>query len=256
MIRREEKEGWILITQHDHAQLAWEVMRFWGNDRFVLPDPYDEVLFAIKEHDCGWIDWDSCPKLNPNTSYPVSFMEMSAEDQYEIWSRCYRSHADEHPYASSLIALHFARFNRKVLSKNPVNGLAKSLQQGMDKFISNNLNISYANSHLATIPKRVGINLRFLQIGDVLSLMLCRGLKSAEITGVPIDYTGSEVSIRIESEDGFDYTLSPYPFRQNLIELKIQAKRVDSGKFKSEGQYREVLNNSESKTLDFTIRKG
>src|SRR3970040_788649 len=71
MIRRDVKEGWVLINQHDHAELSGEIMRFWGNKEFSRPEPYDEVLFAIRGHDNGWKEWDSSPRINPVTQYPM-----------------------------------------------------------------------------------------------------------------------------------------------------------------------------------------
>jgi len=85
MIRRDVKEGWVLINQHDHAELSGEIMRFWGNKEFSRLESYDEVLFAIRGHDNGWKEWDSSPRINPVNQYPMNFLEMTSSDQADIW---------------------------------------------------------------------------------------------------------------------------------------------------------------------------
>ncbi|MGH7886036.1 MAG: DUF3891 family protein, partial [Thermodesulfobacteriota bacterium] len=111
MIRRETEAGWMLITQDDHAYLSFEIMKNWGNGKFEEIAPRDEVLTAIREHDFGWKKWDATAVLNKKNFYPKNFMEMYTKDQYMIWKNSFENLADNNRYASSLVALHFAKFN-------------------------------------------------------------------------------------------------------------------------------------------------
>jgi hypothetical protein len=256
MIRREQNEGWILITQHDHAKLSGQVIAYWGNNEFAEPEPFDEVLFAIREHDSGWKEWDSLPKINPETGYPANFVEMSSQDQCGIWSRCYKSHSSTHPYASSLIAFHFSRFNQSNIRKDPNNELAKSLQNDIMRFVAEKLDIDVSNISVKKVPDEIRTNLKLLQIGDIISLTLCNGWRSIEITEVPLDYSGSETTLKMESQDGFNYTIAPYPFCDSSLKFSIKGKKLDRKTFSDDEEFRERLSNSNYETLDFTIRKG
>ncbi|MCK5710746.1 MAG: DUF3891 family protein [Deltaproteobacteria bacterium] len=256
MIRREKNNGWILITQYDHAGLAGQVMTHWGNGEFAKPAPYDEVLFALREHDSGWKEWDSMPKINPETGYPANFTEMSPHEQYEIWSRCYKLYAATHLYASCLIALHFSKFNQSNIRKNPDLELPKSLQNDMMRFVAEKLDIDVSNVSLEKIPDEVRTNLKLLQIGDIISLTLCHGWRSIEITEAPFDYNGSETTMRMESHDGFNYQITPYPFCDLSLKFSIKGKKLDTRTFSDDEELRERLNNSSYETLDFTIGKG
>ena len=255
MIRRDEIDGWVLITQHDHAGLACEIMGYWGNDSFSKPKPADEVLFAIREHDSGWMEWDALPKLNPPTGYPANFMEMESKDQSEIWARCYKAHAGEHPYASSLIALHFAKFNQKSIEKDPSDENARALKHDLKHFVADKLGIEIANSNPGEIPRDVKINLKLLQIGDIVSLTLCRGWKSIEITDVPLSYSAESATLKMESPDGLNYIIAPYPFGEPLLNFRIECRRLGCKTFSDNEEYREMLKRAEYETLDFTIRK-
>ena len=256
MIRRKKNGGWILITQHDHAELSGQIMTHWGNSEFARPNPYDEVLFAVREHDSGWKEWDSLPKINPDTGYPANFTEMSFQDQDDIWRKCYKPYSQDQPYASCLVALHFSKFSRNNLRKDPGNQVAESLHRELKEFVANGLNLQISNGNIEEIPSEIIKNLKLLQIGDIISLALCHGWKSIEITEVPYDYNGSETTLQIKSEDGFNYTVTPYPFDEPALKFSIQVRSLHSKTFSGDEELREMLSASRYENLDFTIRKG
>ncbi|MFQ5786963.1 MAG: DUF3891 family protein, partial [Thermodesulfobacteriota bacterium] len=212
MIRREEKEGWFLINQHDHAELSGEILKYWENTAFETPDPHDEVLFATRQHDNGWIEWDSSPKVYPLNRFPMNFMEMNFPDQETIWKRSFRRYSADHPYASALIALHFRKFNQKIIDKNHSNSEAKKLKNEMNQFIANILNVKMLNSDLGPLPIQTNIILRLVQIGDIISLALCHGWTSIDIEDVPLNYNGSVLKLSLKSGDGKNFKINPYPF--------------------------------------------
>lgn len=256
MIRRKDSEGWILVSQHDHAVLAGEIIALWGNELFSPPRPFEEVVFAVREHDSGWKDWDARPKINPENEYPANFMEMEPRDQYGIWKGSYIGHAKEHPYASSLIALHFDRFNEKSLNKNPGNGSAKLLEREIDEFVSGNLGIEIASGEMGALPPDVKINLRFVQVGDIISLTLCHGWEEMEIQDVPVNYEGETATIKMTSSDGFNFIMDPYPFREPVLKCSVTALRLEEKTFASDDDLRRALRDAVPAALDFSIGKG
>lgn len=253
MIRRDEKDGWILISQHDHAELSGEIMKYWGNKEFGGLD--SEVLFAIGEHDNGWKEWDSSPKVNSVSRYPMNFLEMSSSDQSEIWRRCFKRHSANHPYASALIALHFGKLNEKSLNKNSNNGMARALQIEISDFVSDMLKINISNSDLNSLPKDVQVNLRLVQVADIISLTLCHGWLSIGIEDVPVSYNGSTAILNLKSIDGSNYVMAPYPFSQPLINLQVEGRRLGQKKFSGDAELREMLAESRREVLHFSIRR-
>jgi hypothetical protein len=230
-------------------------MSRWGNESFEKPEPYDEVLFAISSHDSGWRDWDSEPKVNKENGYPANFTEMTPHDQSVIWSKCYRCHLKEHPYASALIALHFSKFNRSNLRKDPDNQHLELLLLDMDKVISSEFGFHILNLKPEQIPEEVRVNLKLLQIGDIISLTLCHGWRSIEITETPLDYAARQTTLKMESEDGLNYVISPYPFEKSTLTFQITGKILDRKSFSDDKDLRDSIKLSKSVTLDFTIRK-
>lgn len=255
MIRRDENNSWLLITQHDHAGLAGEIMEYWGNESFCGPEPRDEVLFAIREHDSGWRQWDALPKIDPESGHPANFMEMDTSEQSEIWERCFRASSDDHSYASSLTALHFARFNQHTLDKDPSDKYALGFKRELGQFVMDNLGIELNGFSLDEMPRDIKVNLKLLQIGDIVSLTLCHGWKSIEITDAPQDYSGNNTNLKMESADGFNYTITPYPFSQPQLNFSILSRRLVSTSFANDTEYRDALENAQQERLYFKISK-
>ncbi|MDE0291628.1 MAG: DUF3891 family protein [Candidatus Dadabacteria bacterium] len=257
MIRRESDEGWTLITQPSHAFLSSRIMDFWGNDDFETIAPRDEVMLAIREHDCGWEETDSAADLNPKNGYPRSFMEMRPESQLEIWSECFEKHAGEHPYACALIALHFSELNERTISRNPNNKAAVSLREKIREFLRQSLEIRVGDESLnGYLPADIQTNLRFLQVGDIISLGLCHGSRSVTIPGVPINYLGDTVEIALSSEDGLNYTICPNPFSQDSLHFDISGRKLGKKSFGAQEELKEAFHSAGLETLGLSISSG
>ncbi len=257
MIRRESGEGWTLITQPSHAFLSSRIMDFWGNENFEVITPRDEVMFAMREHDCGWEKTDSMADLNPKNGYPRSFMEMRAESQFEIWSECFETHLGEHPYACALIALHFSELNERTISRNPSNKAAVSLREKIREFLRLSLGISVGEGNLnGYLPADIRTNLRFLQVGDIISLALCHGSRSVTIPGVPINYLGDTVEIAMSSQDGLNYTIRPNPFSREFLRFDISGSKLEEKSFAAATELENAFRLACGETFDFSISSG
>jgi hypothetical protein len=107
MIRRNDGNDWLLIAQADHARLAADIARVWGNDDVPsLPLP-DQLVAAIRDHDDGWREWEQSPEIDPATGGPRDFTEMPMSAATRIWSKSIFSSACGDP--SHADALHRCR---------------------------------------------------------------------------------------------------------------------------------------------------
>lgn len=228
MIRRKTGGGWLLFTQDDHARLSAEIMSFWGGG-FFFPSPPDDLLFAISEHDCGWKEADASPALNADGE-PESFTEVSPEKQCGIWRRSFISHSASHPEACALIALHFKEFNDRVMSRGD-NEWSLALGREIDEFVARAL-----GADSTAIPARVRRDLKLLKTGDALSLALCRGWESFEMSGAPLENGGEEM-IRLKMTGENSYSASPWFFsRDGDLSFEIGFIRTDGERFDSNAQ--------------------
>lgn len=249
MIRRETDKGWILIAQTDHSILSAEIMEFWGNSDFNPPFPKEEVLFAIREHDNGWKEWEMHPKINSTDKYPINFIEMDYKDKAQIWRRSFLRYSKEHPYASSLIALHFDKFNTNVYKKN--NYAARILKYEIREFVIKNLNLT--DTDTPNLNNQIINNLRFVQVGDLISLAICHGWKSIQIDEIPFGKNGTKISLKLESEDSYNYAVKPYPFSKHPLKVSTKAKEISKKTFKNNSEFQQTLKQCVNKNIEFTI---
>lgn len=245
MIRRDIENGWILITQKDHSVLSGQIMKHWGNNKFKTPEPYDEVLLAVTEHDSGWEQWEKQPQLNPENNYPKNFLEMNYSDQVAIWKRSFDKYKIEHPYASALIALHFDKFNTSIAKKNPQ---ALKLKNDIKKFVTENLGLDNE-----TLSADIIKNLKFLQIGDIISLALCHGWRSSQLDEIPYRLNGGKTSMLLESGDGFNYKIFPYPFSSVPVNVSVRGRILNKKTYRNNDEFIEAYENGTSTYLNFSI---
>jgi len=86
MIRRDDGNDWLLISQVDHAHLAAEIAEALGNENMpALPLP-DLLIPAIREHDEGWREWEHAPEVDPDTGHPRGFTEMPMSVSTKLWA--------------------------------------------------------------------------------------------------------------------------------------------------------------------------
>ena len=252
MIRREINGGWVLFTQFDHSVLSGEIMKYWGNHTFrgVKTDP--QQMYAITYHDKGWIEWDSNPRINPENNYPASFIDMYPEEQHVIWSRCFEDIPEEYLYSSALIALHFSTFNNHLLSSNPGDSQLIEFKNKIINHVSEILNIEPGELE-SGLPEKVLTGLKYIQIGDVISLTFCNGWDSVTVNDVPVDNNGNRTDIRIESKDGLNYKIEPYPFSDSNLEFDIKGLQIKGKEFSSDKELRTAIKNGIEINFKFTV---
>lgn len=85
MIRRDLIDGFLLLSQVDHAHLAGDLASAWGNDRIAGLPLADRLVRAIRDHDEGWRHWESTPTVTAD-GLPRQFTEMAATDATSIWT--------------------------------------------------------------------------------------------------------------------------------------------------------------------------
>lgn len=86
MIRRNQGNDWLLISQLEHARIAAELAEAW-NDAELIHFPHRaELLSAVRHHDDGWAVWESKPTINDDGE-PREFTEMPMSVAMSIWIR-------------------------------------------------------------------------------------------------------------------------------------------------------------------------
>src|SRR5215211_7768088 len=99
MIVRTQPNGQLLcINQTSHALMAAEFCRYWGNNDFAKPSPYEVVLNAIAQHDNGWYEWEAAAQTDAEGA-PLAFIPGPPfREKLTLWQRGIERAAAQHPY--------------------------------------------------------------------------------------------------------------------------------------------------------------
>lgn len=161
---RKYPDQWILTTQTDHASFSGELLSLWRRDDLPSHPRREELLFAVREHDNGWWEADSAPRVSALTSEPYDFLTMPDYLRREIWHRGIVRHRQEHPYASRLIAEHARRLHEHRRQEEDYASFLEKIEQ-----ISRELEEEVEGVSAQEIQS----DYRFLELTDLLSLAVC-----------------------------------------------------------------------------------
>ena len=236
MLLRPEPDGSVLaIGQASHAWISGQLARAWGNGHLPRPAPWEEVCLGAEQHDVGMAEWDLRPTLNPDTGLPHGFMEMPLEVHLRLWSEAPEKLVAQSRYAALLVSLHgSALYERRDLERMP----AEQAGQVRAFLDAQGAVQDELRSSLGADPVEVARNRRLVWTWDGLSLAVCLGWNPFTAEEVPGE--GAAVDLRLEGAGDRRFTLEPWPFGPDRVDLRCDARRL-SGRFQDEEQMRAAL---------------
>lgn len=262
VIRRPHHDGWILISQRDHAALSGALMARWGNEFFAPPTPYAQVVLGIAEHDTGWDAWDAAPEIHAETGYPLQFTELTSEAYIPIWRRGVEYHREASPYAALLIALHTGHLARRRLEK-VLGHVADEEAAALTAFIAEaeKLRLELADAVMAQseatserLEAEIKTNFRLLQIGDLISLELCGGLSGPfSVERVPARMMGRVASMTFAPVTEDVLVAHPYPFSEPDVGVSVSGWILHKKAFTSSAELRDSLREADPINLMFRL---
>jgi Protein of unknown function (DUF3891) len=231
LIRPEPDGSFIAIGQASHAWLSGQLARGWGNDRFGVVEPWEEVCLGAEQHDVGWIEWDLDPTIDPGTGRPHTFMSLPLPDKLALWSGAARKMLSQSRYAALLVSMHGTALYERWPPEDPddkrlvqafldeQHALQSKLAEGLD-------------------PDQLRRNQKLVFAWDYISLALCLDWAPTEVKDVPT--AGEPVTLELTEQGELD----PWPFRDERVELRTEGRRLEGSRFED----------SPPVTLDFVLR--
>src|SRR5260370_4768224 len=203
MLLRQDGSGVLAIGQPSHAWLSGQLARAWGNERFGLVEPREEVCLAAEQHDVGWDARDLEPLYDADTGYPRSFMAMPLDVHLQLFIDGPRRMLSQSRYAALLVSLHGARlYARRDLERvSPSDAAAvRAFLEGQRAFQPELLSALRGDPRTEPIAADALVERNSLLIwpGDYLSLALCMDLAPATAQGCPTA-SGDAVDLELSS---------------------------------------------------------
>jgi hypothetical protein len=260
MIRRDAThaaDGFLLVTQDDHALLSGELARHVGNTAFAGPSRGEQTLLGISMHDCGWPLHDNAPTIN-EAGLPLDVFESTYDVAVPIWTHSANLAEQRDAYAGLLVSLHvlglslfaiamhrneppdphrkFAwnQFQHREFERQ--DALRRTLGLSVNRPLTHGL---LADEGIDPVEDALRFDFRLLQALDQISLGLCCTTPPmAETVPVHPRPGASANPLRLHRLDDHTLRVDPWPFDVPAIELSVPAKRVGPGPYTDDAALR------------------
>jgi len=154
----------LVITQPDHARFSGELLSLWKADGLPAHPRRDDLIFATREHDNGWREADSAPRMDPATALPYDFLGFPLSARLDVWRLGVDRFAVDRPWPALLILRHALEINRRHSCEDPA--WSEFLEE-LDELQAEILQASgWTEQDLAA-------DYVFLELADTLSLAAC-----------------------------------------------------------------------------------
>jgi hypothetical protein len=274
MIRRDAGHDFLLITQTDHAALAAELARHFGNSKFTRASP--QSIAATGLHDAGWPLHDDQPTLNDRW-HPLDVFEVPRAIALQVWTASADRAVEVDPYAGLLVSLHSLSLSILPHASPQGKGESFDVQKMHDQFAINKfqhreverqehlrrqlgfnpdlpLKLGLADAKGSAKDDQLRFDFRLLQVMDLLSLCLCCSKPPQEQSGEVLrSPTASPITLKIsKSLDGTVHAY-PWPFDQKRIDLTLPYRRIGARRFDSLEEFRDVYHAAKTGSLHVSI---
>ena len=276
MIRHRRGNEFLLIAQHDHAQLAGRLAAHLGNDRFAPPTPLDAVVAGVALHDCGWPLHDDHPTLNPQ-GLPLHVLEVPMRIATRVWTESSRRATEEGgAYAGLLVSLHvlYLSMIAQRHDQEPHERYADAhdlfeLNKFQHRQIEHQENLRRELGLRLDLPLKGGLtrrgqdpgedlllfNAMYLRLCDAISLDACASDDLFPAMPEVFPHAGAEpVRINFGHPAPFAITLDPWPFDRSEIRLETPCRRLPATPFGDEERFREAYANASVETAAIVVR--
>ena len=159
MIVRERPDSFLLFGQHDHALVAGELARRWGE----RPDPFEATVYAVANHDLAWLEPDREVLWNEEKDRPFSFMDYPLDLKLPAQKKGLDLVEAHDPYAACLCSMHYARFLLDARRPEEIEFRDGEFRR------QDRLKNGMSEGELENLER----NFRFLRVCDGISLFLC-----------------------------------------------------------------------------------
>ncbi|MEM9290340.1 MAG: DUF3891 family protein [Acidobacteriota bacterium] len=214
MIVYDEGETWLLTTQPDHATVSGELATLWQGHDLPENPRREAILFAAREHDNGWWEADSSPRVDPETGAPYTFYDLPEPVRRELWLRGIERFARGRPYSTLLIVEHAWEVHSERLQQRP--GDWKEFYERLAERREALQEAAFAEREQAVR------DYRFIEWVDLISLAACSGWERRfERHGLVIESRGDVVG------------LDPFPLA-GATSFKVRCRRIPKRAYRGE----------------------
>ncbi|WP_424814678.1 DUF3891 family protein [Roseococcus sp. YIM B11640] len=241
MILWRQEDGSVLATpQPAHAVLSGQLMRVLADP----PDPFEPVVTAAAQHDCGWMRWEADPEFDGETGLPRAFNALSGVQHVPLWEAGVRlALASWGLWAGLLVLRHGSLIYRLGIEHQRMAPGDDSLR-AMQGYIEREKAWSASLAQkLGVTEEQVAANSKKLALVDAIALGLCWGRDPFDCGAATLKRTSA-----------FEAVLDPWPLSVPEIALETEALHLKPS-YLDEGDMHAGLAEAPRVPLRFRLRR-
>jgi hypothetical protein len=256
VLLRNDDRGVLLIGQPSHAWISGQLARAWGNERFGVLEPHEEVCLGAEQHDVGMAEWDLTPTRNPGTGLPHSFTEMPLHVHLELWSSGPRQLVSQSRYAALLASMHGTRLyemrDLDALADADADAISEFLrgQRELQQRLLSSLRADPSSADGAA-AELVARNSQLIWTWDYLSLAVCLDWAPCRARDVPTAETAVDLHLS-PGANPRQLVLEPWPFATETVTLRCDGRRMRT-RFDTDDALARALAQATWETVEFVL---
>jgi hypothetical protein len=269
----QSETGWWLITHPDHAHLAGEFAKAWGNAQFRRPEPRMRVLTGIASHDNGWAARDAHPSITRQgrpSAFSIelvgkysAFEEIDLKDYLAVREEAVEIISERDAYAAMLISMHTYNLltehaDRSTIAPSQLPMLDEFLedllvfQEELMENIQTDSELMEREKHEETIQE----NFRLLQACDNLSLLSCVAFDQKASLLHPLALNnGRTTEVEVTPLGPRHFQLDPWPFAEDILTFSFPARHLQGFMFGGSAELERAFYAAPVETLTVTLSK-
>ncbi len=249
MIRRQDGNDWLLISQLDHAQVAADVAAAWDGTA-VAPLPFRDLLLpAIRHHDDGWEEWEALPTIDPLNGKPRDFTEMLLPVALDIWMHSIARCADLSPQAGLWVSRHFCYLAEHAMTSHKDNAAERTALQSFLRIQQSFQSESWASVGEPLTAEHIETGFRHVQFFDRVSLWICCARRDKPTTMT----TPAGESMQFTPRGATTIAVAPSAFTSS-VELSVTARRIPARSYDDDHDLQTALQSAPPERLTWTLR--
>jgi hypothetical protein len=258
VILRPDGDAVLAIGQASHAWLSGQLARAWGNDRFPVPAPFEEVCLGALQHDIGMAEWDLRPERHPGSGLPQQFFELDRRTHLALWTAAPTHVLSQSRYAALLVSLHGTGLYERFPPRTDDPEIARAVADYLDgqRALQDRL-----AAEVGATQEELARNQALLAIWDGLSLALCRDQAPHVVDGFTLDRelhaSAPQTRGQTPPRNGHErnvFTLDPWPFNTDHLTVCVEGRRLADAPYPDEPALHTALDRSPVLAIGLTLR--
>jgi hypothetical protein len=258
VILRPDGDAVLAIGQASHAWLSGQLARAWGNDRFPVPAPLEEVCLGALQHDIGMADWDLRPERHPESGLPRQFFDLDRRTHLALWTAAPTRVLSQSRYAALLVSLHGTGLYERFPPTTDDPEIARAVAGYLDG--QRTLQEQLA-AEVGATQEELTRNQALLALWDGLSLALCRDQAPHTVDGFTLERTPRASALPLRGlapqrkcHDSF--TLDPWPFAVDRLAVRVEGRRLTGAPYPDEPALHAALDRAPVLAVGLVLRPG